>query len=355
MRSLFLSLGLVLGATLASAQAIRVGPFLQQATPDGIWVVWETTSGTESTIEWGPTAALGESVVGSSIASEGSARIHQGQITGLEAGTRYFYRVRTGGAQSGIFAFETPDLQSSEASFRFTVYSDMQGNGGAPLKHQEVVNEGMIDFVEANFGPLLETELDFTLVPGDLVSTGTNYDHWKDHFFDESFNLFRHVPVYPVPGNHEQNAHWFFDYFVLPQNGTPGFEEHWYFFDHGNVRIIGLDSNGGYRVQAQLDWLDGVLADASTDPDIDFVFAQLHHPYKSEVWSPGDTAYTGDVVRRLEAFTSATGKPSIHFFGHTHAYERGQSRDHQHLWVNAAAGEEPTQRMRASVPQNARR
>ena len=27
---------------------------------------------------------------------------------------------------------------------------------------------------------------------------------------------------------------------------------------------------------------------------------------------------------------------SIHFFGHTHGYSRGQSKDHEHLWVNVA-------------------
>ena len=38
----------------------------------------------------------------------------------------------------------------------------------------------------------------------------------------------------------------------------------------------------------------------------------------------------------MEAFTTECGKPSIHFFGHTHGYSRGQSRDHEHLWVNVA-------------------
>ena len=39
----------------------------------------------------------------------------------------------------------------------------------------------------------------------------------------------------------------------------------------------------------------------------------------------------------MEAFTEECGKPSIHFFGHTHGYSRGQSRDHNHLWVNVAS------------------
>jgi hypothetical protein len=62
----------------------------------------------------------------------------------------------------------------------------------------------------------------------------------------------------------------------------------------------------------------------------------MHHPFKSELWLPGEATYTGDVVSRLEAFSENCGKPTVHFFGHTHAYSRGQSRDHQHLWVNVA-------------------
>ena len=100
--------------------------------------------------------------------------------------------------------------------------------------------------------------------------------------------------------------------------------------------MIGLDSNGGYQVQAQLDWLENVLEDACSNENIDFVFAQLHHPFKSELWTPGENNYTGDVIGRMENFTDECGKPSIHFFGHTHGYSRGQSHDHNHLWVNVA-------------------
>lgn len=42
------------------------------------------------------------------------------------------------------------------------------------------------------------------------------------------------MPSYPVPSNHEQDSAYFFDYFHLPENGNA---EHWWFKDHGNVRI----------------------------------------------------------------------------------------------------------------------
>ncbi|MEZ4891728.1 MAG: hypothetical protein R2778_01790 [Saprospiraceae bacterium] len=102
------------------------------------------------------------------------------------------------------------------------------------------------------------------------------------------------------------------------------------------MRIIGLDSNGPYTNAEQLSWLDDVLAQTCDADSIDFVFAQLHHPHKSELWTPGESDYTGEVVARLEQFSTDCGKPSIHFFGHTHAYSRGQSRDHKHLWINVA-------------------
>ncbi|MGE4632721.1 MAG: metallophosphoesterase [Planctomycetota bacterium] len=174
-------------------------------------------------------------------------------------------------------------------------------------------------------------------MPGDLVSTGSNHSHWQDHFFGQAQNLYRHVPLIPALGNHEADAQFYFDYMHLPSNGTPGYEDHWHYLDHQNVRVITLDTNSGYRIQEQLDWLAVVLEDAALDDRIDFVFAQFHHPHKSEIWTPGETFFSTQIVSMVEQFTTTTGKPSIHFFGHTHGYSRGQSRDHQHTMVNVAS------------------
>jgi acid phosphatase type 7 len=79
------------------------------------------------------------------------------------------------------------------------------------------------------------------------------------------------------------------------------------------------------------------LEETAKNDAIDFVFAQLHHPFKSELWIPGEEEFSGKVVKLLEDFSTKTGKPSIHFFGHTHGYSRGQSKDHKHLWINVAS------------------
>ena len=138
-------------------------------------------------------------------------------------------------------------------------------------------------------------------------------------------------------GNHEVNSTYYFQYFHLPENGTPGYEEHWWYKDYGNVRFMGLNSNAPYDGEDQLDWLADVLDGTCDLEHIDFVFAELHHPHKSELWTPGERDFTGEVVAALEAFSQSCGKPSIHFFGHTHGYSRGQSQDHKHLWINVAS------------------
>ncbi len=313
-----------------------VAPFLQMALPDSIWIVWETSSADESRIDWGPSEALGFTVCGTAADGVDGSRIHEAQLTELEPNTRYYYRAQTGTRQSEIYDFITPPLAEAEQSFRFVAMSDIQFDWSHPTKYQEIVEEGVIAYMAETYGPDLPAELHLALIPGDLVDDGLVYSQWATDFFGPGEALMAHIPFYPVPGNHENDSDYFFDYFHLPENGSPDYLEHWWTHDYSNVRFIGLDSNSGYRIEEQLNWLDGVLAESCDAPAIDFVFAQLHHPHKSELWIAGETGFTGDVIERLENFSTDCGKPSIHFFGHTHGYSRGQSRDHNHLWVNVA-------------------
>lgn len=137
-------------------------------------------------------------------------------------------------------------------------------------------------------------------------------------------------------GNHERYSDLYFAYFHLPENGAGAFEEHWWTHDVGNIRIVGLDSNIGPLAPGQTEWVSAALDDACEADDIDFVFAQLHHPHRSELWPPGENLFTADVGVALEDFSSRCSKPSVLFFGHTHGYSRGQARDHRHLMVNVA-------------------
>ncbi len=336
MKNLSLPFFLFCFLNFTQAQTIKVQPYLQDASPNSIFILWETDSLSESIVEWGLTDALGNTAIGTADSSVNDARIHEVKIEGLTRFTQYFYRVKTGTAISNTYTFKTPPFAADQESFRIVAMSDMQQDGSFPNKFQEIVEDGVIDYLQDEFGGETIDNLALILIPGDLVSNGNNYASWENTFFDPAQSLFSQVPVYPVPGNHENNSNYFFQYFKMPENGTVGFEEHWWYKDYGNTRIIGLDSNNPFTNQEQLDWLDQILGMTCASDSIDFVFAQLHHPHKSELWTPGESNYTGDVIERLENFSSDCGKPSIHFFGHTHGYSRGNSRDHKHLWINAA-------------------
>jgi hypothetical protein len=316
-----------------------VKPYLQDAEPTSIVIMWETSVGEESVVEWGKSPKLGQRSSGNSLDINFSdSRVHQVKLSGLQRFTEYYYRVKTGPLRSDIYQFKTPPFLEEAEPFNLIAMSDMQKDWQHPEKFQEIVNEGIITYMEKEYGGKLPDNLAMVLIPGDLVATGSNYDHWNQHFFKPSEKLFSQVPVYPVLGNHEQNSAFYFKYFTLPENGTPAFAEHWWYKDYGNVRVIGLNSNEGYRdSKYQFEWLQRVLEETAKNETIDFVFAQMHHPHKSELWIPGEAESSGKVVQMLEKFSEETGKPSLHFFGHTHGYSRGQSKEHKHLWINVAS------------------
>ena len=318
------------------SQVISINPYLQNASYNSMIIMWELSEYTDSYIEWGETQYLDNITYASNEITNYPAVLFKAELNNLNSSTKYYYRVFYNNTSTDIFSFKTPSIKSEEKSINLVAMSDMQANNNTPNKFSEIVNDGIIRYVDSVYDGDICENLHMILIPGDLVVTGTDYFQWRDDFFAQSEPIFSSVPFYPVLGNHEYNADFYFQFFDLPHNGTDGYEEHWWYKDNSNVRIIGLNSNSEYQIQEQLHWLDSILILTSMDTNIDFVFAQLHHPHRSELWTPGNTDFTGDVISLLENFSTNSGKPSIHFYGHTHGYSRGQSRDHNHLMVNVA-------------------
>lgn len=335
-----LSISFLLFVQFLLAQKIEIKPYLQDAEPTSIKIMWQTDFGEESIVYWGLSKKkLKNKTKGSAFdINFTQKRVHQVALTGLKRFTTYYYKVQTGKAISEIYQFKTPPFSGFSKKINLVAMSDMQNDSQYPTKFNEIVEEGVLKYFNENFEGDISENLAMVVIPGDLVVTGTTFSQWQEHFFNQAEKLFSKVPVYPVPGNHERNSDFFFKYFSLPKNGSPEYAEHWWFKDYANTRIIGLDSNDGYRnTKQQLSWLKKVLKETAKNDSIDFVFAQLHHPHKSELWIPGEEDFTGKVVKLLEEFTKKTNKPSLHFFGHTHGYSRGQSKEHKHLWVNVAS------------------
>ena len=96
----------------------NIQPYLQNATPYSINIMWETNSGSQSLVNYGVDMNLDFNANGDSFISQGSNMIHDVYLGNLIPNTRYYYQVITLDAVSEIYDFITPPLQDSENSFK---------------------------------------------------------------------------------------------------------------------------------------------------------------------------------------------------------------------------------------------
>lgn len=312
---------------------LLVGPVLQNAHESGMSLVAEV-AGEASVVqvEYGPTPGLGHVALPRESRLQEASVIHHFVMEDLLPDTRHYYSMAIGAKTVRTGTFRTPPPRGSRKPFRFAVYSDTQHR---PEVHRRIVERGILANLDG--GLSLEDELGFVLIAGDVVNTGSDYTQYHERLFGPAEAVVRSVPVFTVIGNHELDSPHYWDYVNLPRNGSPGFEEHWYSFDYGNAHVIGLDTNGDYRIDEQLAWLEADLAVAVNDPRTDVVFAFFHHPSKSELCPSDGLPYAGEIIARLEAACAASGKVGACFYGHTHGYQRGQSKDAPLFWVNVGS------------------
>ena len=213
---------------------LYIAPYLQNVTPDGITVMWETTEPVVGTVEFGEAGSF------RGRATEPEPRtIHEVHIAGLEASTKYDYRVRYADRILAPASFTTAPPPGTP-NYRFVVYGDNRPNPGT---HARNVRQIMA------LGP------SFVLSTGDLVAAGSEYEQWKGRYFDPLRGLSEYVPLFPCLGNHEQNAEHYYSYHSLPDEQG----EVYYSFDYGNAHSIALNSNERDAPfdlgEAQTEWL----------------------------------------------------------------------------------------------------
>ncbi|MFC1889303.1 fibronectin type III domain-containing protein [Thermodesulfobacteriota bacterium] len=330
-QAIVLSLSLVMilaGQPATASPSFLVEPYLQNPSTDGMTVMWETLDDGSALEYWKD----GDTPVGVNAQKVPGRNICFAALDGLESDTLYNYRVITDQGTDEIYRFKTWPADGDDAGeFKMIIFSDSQGNH--PERLLDICENGIID-KECSGGEVQNCPEDIAavLVAGDLVSSGDVVDQWREEFFGPCKELFHYVPLLPAIGNHDRPFVNYLDYFTLPDNGVIGRSEEWYTVDYKNLRIIALNSCA-YTIW-QWEWLDDVLADACSDPDIDYVLTQFHHACRSETWPDGNDIQACAFVHSLEEFTRDCGKVSGHFHGHTHAYSRGQSRDVPHVWMN---------------------
>lgn len=307
---------LLLLGSIAAAQKLTRGPYLQWASGSTIVVVWDQDSPSTPEVRYGLQPPLSQVAT-----SSASGTHHEVTLSGLQAGATYTYAVYQANKKlSAELSFRSAPPPS--APFRFLAFGDTRSDHVA---HQKQI-----------YAMALEPSVDFFVNTGDLVASGDVQTDW-DTFFTVEHPLISHVPLFPVIGNHDEDSgdySLFAKHFVL--KGTSPAPEAYYAFSHGNSRFIVLDSHvhvdpwyvcalQGKLYDAcfkagQLNWLKQELQQADADPTILHIFVLIHMgPYSSKPGRSGNAQ-----MRDLLPLFKTHGVTLI-FSGHDHYYERGTS------------------------------
>ena len=223
--------------------------------------------------------------------------MEQTTLTGLQPNTRYQYDVD--GQDSGKGSFKTPPTGAEP--YRFVAYGDNRTRHDV---HRQVI------------GTLLKQGIpDFVLQSGDMVENGNDNALWPI-FFDIEKELLRQTVFFPALGNHERNAHDFFEFF---QAASP-----YYSFNWGKSHFIILNSDIGNAAPnarqrdafwaEQVRWLEDDLENSQS---ADYRFIVAHHPPFTAVTSrQGSNPHMTALVPMFEKY-----RVSAAFFGHDHNYQ----------------------------------
>ncbi len=278
-----------------------VDPYLQYVTGSAISVLWETSRPTVAAVRYGVSLPMTESIV-----VEQPETIHEVRIDDLEPQTQCFYQVVSTDAQGQEIESEALTFQTAVnvgTPFAFTVIGDTQTNA-------DVVRT----IAELSYAQ----RPNFTLIAGDLVSTGTTKTDWTGHFFPNMIPLISRVPFFPALGNHDQDAEWYYRYIAAPE------PEYYYEFRYGDAHCFMIDANRPLDPESeQYARLERDLAAS----DAQWKFVVHHQPaYTSDENDYGDThkgaSTFGDMnVRQLVALYEKYGVDVV-FNGHIHVYER---------------------------------
>ncbi len=274
---------------------ITKGPYLQDVTPSSIVVMWETNVPADSTVSYTDPAGFGGTVP-----EKSSGRMHRVRLTGLTPGTRYEYRVASGGIASGPYSFKT--APAGDQAITFVAYGD---NRSGIEKHQRIAAQ------------IRRVEPDFILHTGDMVMDGQKYEEWGTEFFGPLKDVICRAPIYPVMGNHEALSKYFYEFFSFPGGGTAQ-KTGYYSFDYGPAHFAGVNVYEDYRPgSAQHKWLREDLLKAK---DAQWRFVFLHFP----PFTSGERCFDIETVE-TRAFLQKLfeeAKVDMVFGGHDHIYER---------------------------------
>jgi hypothetical protein len=240
------------------------------------------------------------------IPNEPFGYVHEVELTGLEPNTTYYYICgdELGGWSSEYTLTLAP---GSTRDFTFVVVGDM---GTTPAARQ-------------NLDWMISEDPSFVLHTGDL-SYANGFTAIWDIWFNQISPLSANALYMPSIGNHEDEPDLgissYLGRFALPSN------ERWYSFDWGNTHVVSLDTESSYiKGSDQSVWLEKDLAQASADPDIEWIVVFFHKPPYSASSAHGSNLA---VRQNISPILESNGVDIV-FNGHDHTYERSYPMENE--------------------------
>lgn len=380
--------GLVVAGLLATAPAARAAnallvryPYLTDVTTTSVQVTFDTTSKVTSAsgaVQWGsPGAGAGCTLTGKSTSSTSNtvnapitvAGVTEYQtsirISGLAAGTRYCYRVYTGGTAATDLLGSDPAPRFSTlptgGQFTFDVLGDWGDNSVAAGQNQKnvdaliaasgaqfAVSTGDIAYdsgTQTNYGNLVAT--------GSAVSEVFGPAYWKVPGAE--------IPLFASTGNHGRSTtflqNWKQPATVAGSGGRYAMDTYsgidattaasypsvWYAFNAGGARFYVLDADwndnnagtapgGAYQVDRDYHWrpdspeYQWLKADLESHGN-SLKLAFFHYPLRSDSATESSDRYlqadpdNPASVASLEGLLANNGVDLV-FNGHAHLYQR---------------------------------
>ncbi len=318
-------LALLLLSSLASAQTLVRGPFLQKGAYNKATICWRVSPATALTVKYGTdstnldkTSATSTSATNSCVALDS---------TTLQANTKYFYQVYNGataltGAPNQYFV--TAPVVGGKKKSTFWILGDpgsVAGEAGSGGVAQRNVRNA---FRKIN----QNAPVDGILMNGDVAYESGTDTEFSTNLFIPYRDDFAKSFVWSSIGNHEAVASSsgasYLAAFNFPTAGEMGGvasgSELYYSFNYANIHFIILDSQVSPRTTtgAQYLWLQQDLQ----APRQDWIIVMWHHPPYSRSGHNSDTEQ--QLIDMRQNFLPLLEQYSVDlvFCGHSHDWER---------------------------------
>jgi hypothetical protein len=307
----------VFTVTAVTLPVITRGAYMVGPSESSVNIQWRTNVACNSEVRFGTSPTALTQVV----SDASSVTDHTVNLSNLQQNTLYYYSIGIIGVtiQSGAEnCFRTATDANTTDSIRFWVTGDFGNNS----TNQRNTLTAFLNYTASS------TVHGWLWLGDNAYSYGTDSEY-QTKVFDVYGNLFRRLPVYPAPGNHDYASSGYqssaslgtnFPYFSIFDIPTNSGTEKYYSYDYGNVHFIALDSYGSYNAPGSpmYSWLQNDLA---TNTRLWTVVYFHHAPYTMGSHNSDTEIELIDMRTNIIPLLEQNGVDLV-LSGHSHVYER---------------------------------